>query len=136
MMENLLTTTVNPKELVKGSLSAILEDKAGDLWIASDYGNNIGDTLGGLWHSNTSVTNATEKIFTKICNREVFLCLKIKIIIFGLAPGVWAYIDTIEKHWLNFLNRKNRRQPIANEGCQPFVLLFLFSSSFQKVGNP
>ena len=109
MMENLLTTTVNPKELVKGSLSAILEDKAGDLWIASDYGNNIGDTLGGLWHSNTSVTNATEKIFTKICNREAFLCLKIKIIIFGLVPGVWAYIDTIEKYWLNFLNRKNRR---------------------------
>ena len=35
-------------------------------------GNNIGDILGGLWHSNTSVTNATEKTFTKICNREVF----------------------------------------------------------------
>ncbi len=67
-----------PKELVKGSLSAILEDKAGDLWIASDYGNNIGDTLGGLWHSNTSVTNATEKTFAKISNREVFFMLEDK----------------------------------------------------------
>lgn len=39
-------------------------------------GNNIGDTLGGLWHSNTSVTNATEKTFSKICNREVFFMLE------------------------------------------------------------
>lgn len=67
-----------PKELVKGSLSAILEDKAGDLWIASDYGNNLGDTLGGLWHLNTSIINATEKTFTKISNREVFFMLEDK----------------------------------------------------------
>lgn len=78
--------------MVKGSLSAILEDKAGDLWIASDYGNNIGDTLGGLWHSNTSVTNATEKTFTKICNREVFFMLEDKDnnIWFG-TPGFGLY---------------------------------------------
>ncbi len=67
-----------PKDLIKGSLNAILEDKAGNLWIASDYGKEMGDTLGGLWHSTISVSNPTEKKFTKIFNKEVYFILEDK----------------------------------------------------------
>jgi len=65
-----------PKELINGSLSAIMEDKSGELWIASDYGIDLGDTLGGLWHSTTSATNSSEKTFTKVFNKEVFFMLE------------------------------------------------------------
>ncbi len=67
-----------PKELINGSLNAILEDKAGNLWVASDYGKDMGDTLGGLWHSNISVSNPTDKTFTKIFNKEVYFMLEDK----------------------------------------------------------
>jgi len=67
-----------PKDLIKGSLNAILEDKAGNLWVASDYGKEMGDTLGGLWHSTVSVSNPTEKTFTKIFNKEVYFMLEDK----------------------------------------------------------
>lgn len=67
-----------PKELIKPSLNYILEDYAGNLWVASDYGRNRGDTLGGLWHSNISSNNPTEKIFTKIFNKEVYFILEDK----------------------------------------------------------
>jgi ligand-binding sensor domain-containing protein len=60
-----------PKDLIKGSLNAILEDKAGNLWVASDYGKELGDTLGGLWHSTISANNPTVKTFTKIFNKAV-----------------------------------------------------------------
>ncbi len=68
----------HPKELVKEAINYILEDKAGNLWIASDYGKVSGDTLGGLWHSNISSGNATEKTFTKIFNKEVYFILEDK----------------------------------------------------------
>jgi len=63
-----------PKDLVKTSLNAILEDKAGNLWVASDYGKELGDTLGGLWYS----TNPNDKSFTKISNKEVCFILEDK----------------------------------------------------------
>jgi ligand-binding sensor domain-containing protein len=67
-----------PKDLINGSLNAILEDRAGNLWVASDYGKEMGDTLGGLWHSTISTTNPTEKTFTKIFNKEVCFILEDK----------------------------------------------------------
>jgi ligand-binding sensor domain-containing protein len=67
-----------PKELITGSLNAILEDKAGNLWVASDYGKDMGDTLGGLWHSTISASNPTEKTFTKIFNKEVYFIFEDK----------------------------------------------------------
>lgn len=72
------TDYMQPKELIKPSLNYILEDKAGDLWVASDYGKESGDTLGGLWHSNISSSNPTEKIFTKIFNKEVYFIFEDK----------------------------------------------------------
>lgn len=72
------TDYAQPGELVKASLSFIAEDKAGNVWIASDYGKNVGDTLGGLWYSRPSVTNPTEKTFTKITNREVYFIFEDK----------------------------------------------------------
>jgi ligand-binding sensor domain-containing protein len=72
------TDYMQPKELINGSLNYILEDHAGDLWVASDYGNNMGDTLGGLWHSNISASNTTAKTFTKITNKEVYFILEDK----------------------------------------------------------
>lgn len=70
------TDYIQPEDLIKGSLNAILEDKAGNLWVASDYGKEMGDTLGGLWHSTVSVSNPTELKFTKIFNKEVFFILE------------------------------------------------------------
>jgi ligand-binding sensor domain-containing protein len=67
-----------PKELIKPSLNYIIEDKAGSLWVASDYGKDEGDTLGGLWHSNISLGNHTETTFTKIFNKEVYFILEDK----------------------------------------------------------
>lgn len=69
---------MQPKELINSSLNYILEDHAGDLWVASDYGNNMGDTLGGLWHSNLSSDKTIEKTFTKITNKEVYFMLEDK----------------------------------------------------------
>jgi ligand-binding sensor domain-containing protein len=67
-----------PKELINNSLSAILEDRTGNLWVASDYGKNVGDTLGGLWYSGISTADPAEKIFTKIFNKEVYFMLEDK----------------------------------------------------------
>ncbi len=75
---NSFTDFNQPEELVRGSLFSILEDRAGNLWIASDYGKNEGDTLGGLWHSNFSATNSEVKSYTKIINKEVNLIFEDK----------------------------------------------------------
>ena len=59
-------------------INSITDDKAGNIWIASDYGNEEGDTLGGLWRSDLSTSNIDEKTFTKITNKEVFFMLEDK----------------------------------------------------------
>jgi ligand-binding sensor domain-containing protein len=50
---------------IKTSVQHILTDKVGNLWVASNQGNNLLDTLGGLWFSSATI-NAKEKTFTKI----------------------------------------------------------------------
>lgn len=72
------TDYIQPNELIKPSLNFILEDKSGNLWVASDYGKDMGDTLGGLWHSTISASNPTGRIFTKIFNKEVYFILEDK----------------------------------------------------------
>ncbi|MCW3082994.1 MAG: hypothetical protein JWP12_360 [Bacteroidetes bacterium] len=67
-----------PPEFFNGSLTNILEDKAGTIWIASDYGNEPGDTLGGLWGSGLSTDKTAERTFTKITNKEIFFMLEDK----------------------------------------------------------
>ncbi len=67
-----------PKELYKASLNAILEDKAGNLWIASNYGIAQDDTLGGLWYSSSSASNPAAITFTKIFNKEVYFLFEDK----------------------------------------------------------
>jgi ligand-binding sensor domain-containing protein len=67
-----------PKDLINGSLNAILEDKAGNLWVASDYGKKLGDTLGGLWHSTILPGKHTAIKFKKIFNKEVSFILEDK----------------------------------------------------------
>ncbi|MBI3232688.1 MAG: hypothetical protein HYZ42_01365 [Bacteroidetes bacterium] len=68
----------HPKELLNNSLSEILEDKEGNLWVASSYGNDLGDTLGGLWYSTVSTSNPVEKTFTKIFEKEVYFMFEDK----------------------------------------------------------
>ncbi|OYU83863.1 MAG: hypothetical protein CFE24_09420 [Flavobacterium sp. BFFFF2] len=70
------TDYAQPNDLIKPSLNYILEDKAGRLWVASDYGKFEGDSLGGLWHSNFSSSNPTEKGFTKVFDQEVCFLLE------------------------------------------------------------
>ena len=68
----------HPKGLIKSSINYILEDKAGSLWIGSDYGKEMGDTLAGLWYSTTLSGNSTAIIYTKIFNKEVYFVLEDK----------------------------------------------------------
>jgi ligand-binding sensor domain-containing protein len=67
-----------PNQLIRSSINAIIEDKSGQLWIASDYVKEIGDNLGGLWHSTISENNSNVKTFTKISNKEVIFILEDK----------------------------------------------------------
>lgn len=69
---------LQPKELIEGSLNAILEDKSGKLWVASDYGKDKGDTLGGLWHSNIPNPATNEVTFSKVFNKEVYFVMEDK----------------------------------------------------------
>lgn len=75
---NTFGTLPMPPKFTNGSLTNLLVDQEGIIWMASDYGNNPGDTLGGLWRSNLSSDNIAEKTFTKICNNEVFFMLEDK----------------------------------------------------------
>jgi ligand-binding sensor domain-containing protein len=70
-----------PKALLNNSLTAILKDKAGNIWMASDYGKFVGDTLGGVWCYKQSESG--EKAFTKITTKEVFLILE------DMAGNIW-----------------------------------------------
>ena len=67
-----------PKDLVNGSLNAIMESSDGRLWVASDYGKYIEDTLGGLWYSSIPESNKSELIFTKINNKSVYFIFEDK----------------------------------------------------------
>lgn len=67
-----------PKGYIQSSLNDILEDKNGILWVASDYGKDRGDTLGGLWKSNLPNKNNSDIEFTKITNKEVVFILEDK----------------------------------------------------------
>ena len=67
-----------PSKFFNGSLTNMSEDNAGIIWIASDYRDNPGDTLGGLWRSSLSNDKIAEKTFTKITNKEVFFILEDK----------------------------------------------------------
>jgi len=60
-----------PKEIVVGSLTDILEDKSGNLWVASDYGNEIGDRLGGLWRGTSSASSIEKMTFTKVTDKTI-----------------------------------------------------------------
>lgn len=68
---NTFSSNSQPKDLVNGSLNAVMESNDGRLWVASDYGKYIEDTLGGLWYSNIPENNKSELIFTKISNKSV-----------------------------------------------------------------
>jgi Two component regulator propeller len=64
-----------PPALLNNSLTAILKDRSGKIWMASDYGTFVGDTLGGVWCYKPS-SGAGEKAFTKITAKEVFFMLE------------------------------------------------------------
>lgn len=65
-----------PKELYKESINRIMEDRVGRLWIASDYGKVMGDTLGGLWYSSIPSDMTSQKSYTKIINKDVYFMLE------------------------------------------------------------
>jgi ligand-binding sensor domain-containing protein len=66
-----------PKALLKNSLTTIMKDNADNFWMASDYGNDVGDTLGGAWCYKRT-TDEEEKSFAKITNLEVSFMLQDK----------------------------------------------------------
>jgi ligand-binding sensor domain-containing protein len=71
-----------PPALLNNSLTSILKDKAGNIWMASDYGKQVGDTLGGVWCYHQP-SEASGKAFTKITTREVFFMLE------DVAGNIW-----------------------------------------------
>jgi ligand-binding sensor domain-containing protein len=72
-----------PDQLIEGSLNAIWEDKAGELWVASDYGKDKGDTLGGLWHSKFNGHPDSSAPFYNVFNKEVYFLMGDK------AGNIW-----------------------------------------------
>jgi ligand-binding sensor domain-containing protein len=72
-----------PDQLIEGSLNAIWEDKSGELWVASDYGKDKGDTLGGLWHSNFNGHPDASAPFYNVFNKEVYFLMGDK------AGNIW-----------------------------------------------
>jgi ligand-binding sensor domain-containing protein len=71
-----------PGELLNNSLATILKDRAGNIWIASDYGKQVGDTLGGVWCCKRSPVTGP-RTFTKITANEVSFMLEDK------AGNIW-----------------------------------------------
>lgn len=65
------------KGMAKQSMMAMLEDKKGNLWFASDYGKELNDTVGGAWRYDG---HAFTKFSTKdgLTNNAVFLILEDK----------------------------------------------------------
>lgn len=63
------------KGWAKQSMMAILEDRKGNLWFASDYGKELNDTVGGAWRYDGHVFT---KFSTKegLTNNAVFLILE------------------------------------------------------------
>ena len=61
--------------MVLGSMMSCLEDKAGNTWLASDYGKELNDTVGGVWRYDGK--NFT-KFSTKdgLTNNSVFLIME------------------------------------------------------------
>ena len=64
-----------PKDLLNNSLTTILKDRSGDIWMASDYGKDVGDTLGGAWCYRQN-PGGGKKSFSKITTKEVFFMLE------------------------------------------------------------
>lgn len=80
-----------PIALLNNSLTTLLKDKSGNIWIASAYGKNKGDTLGGAWYFNPLAAKAT---MTKVTNREVLFMLEDKNNFMWLATsgtGLYRY---------------------------------------------
>ncbi len=75
---NTFNDYLQPNELIEGSLNAIIEDKSGKLWVASGYGKDKGDTLGGLWHSNFKGNPVSSAPFSKVFNKEVYFMMEDK----------------------------------------------------------
>jgi ligand-binding sensor domain-containing protein len=75
---NIFSDYPQPDKLIEGSLNAIWEDKTGEIWVASDYGVDKGDTLGGLWHSNFKGNPSSSAPFTKVFNKEVYFVMEDK----------------------------------------------------------
>ncbi len=63
-----------PKELLNNSLTTILKDSEGNVWRASDYGNNIEDTLNGVWCYKVShrLSHLRTFIFGPILRQQLF----------------------------------------------------------------
>lgn len=84
----------SPPNFINGSLTNILVDKTGTFWMAADYGNKQGDTLGGLWRSDFITDKTAEKTFTKITNKEIFFMFEDKdnnIWLGTRATGLYLY---------------------------------------------
>ena len=77
LSESSFSNFPQPKELLNNSLTNILKDHIGNIWIASDYGKNVGDTLGGVWCYKQSLEGSKHE-FIKITNQEVSFILEDK----------------------------------------------------------
>jgi len=68
-----------PQELMNNSLTDIIKDKAGNIWFASDYVKDIGDTLRGVWRSNLSAEKTNEQALIKYSTIEAFFMLEDRV---------------------------------------------------------
>ncbi|MFA6149942.1 MAG: two-component regulator propeller domain-containing protein [Chitinophagaceae bacterium] len=92
-----------PPALLNNSLTTILKDKSGNIWVASAYGKNKGDTLGGAWYFNPSAAKAT---MTKVTNREVLFMLEDKSNFIWLATSSTGLYRYDGKNMVSFTEEK------------------------------
>lgn len=91
LSESSFSTFPQPPALLNNSLTTLLKDKSGNIWMASAYGKNKGDTLGGAWYFNPLTAETT---LTKVTNKEVLFMLEDKDKFIWLATsstGLYRY---------------------------------------------
>lgn len=80
-----------PPALLNNSLTTLLKDRTGHIWMASAYGKSKGDALGGAWYYNPS---ATKNAITQLTKMEVLFMLEDKDKFIWLATsgtGLYRY---------------------------------------------
>jgi ligand-binding sensor domain-containing protein len=72
-----------PKGMVKEFIMSYLEDRSGNKWFGSDYGNELNDTVGGAWRYDG-------KTYTKYSTKEGLTNNSVFLIMEDRSGNIWV----------------------------------------------